>query len=266
MRLSAAVLLALISLFASPPAAHASDDVWAEVRTDIFRPDQTETDDGSVKVFGPKRAEDASLVPVSIYISAGLVPVAKRLVLVVDNNPAPIAATFLFWDAYRKGGDIGDRVIETRIRLDSLSAVRAVLETDDGRLFSGSQFIAGSGGCTSTSLKDLDEAMASLGRTRINVASDRTRGDLWREMQIQIRHPNFSGMQMDTRSGTYTPVHFVERIKVGIGGEAMVTIEGGIAISEDPHFRMSFAQSGSGTVNLVVQDSKGTVFNSEAAF
>lgn len=256
----------MLALAAPGSPALAGDEAWTEIRKDVFGPGRIETDNGSVRLFGPKRAEDAALVPVTVYIAADLVPEAKRLVLVVDNNPAPVAATFDFAEAYRTGADIGDRTIETRIRLNSMSAVRAVVETADGKLLSGSQFIAGSGGCTSTSLKDLDEAMARLGQTRVAVMADRTRGPLWHELRLQIRHPNFSGMQMDALSGSYTPVHYVERIRIDAGGAPLMSIESGIAISEDPHFRLTFARTGESAVNVTVQDSKGTVFESAAAF
>jgi sulfur-oxidizing protein SoxY len=241
--------------------AWADEDPWREIRQSLFG-SRTVSDDGSVKLFAPKRAEDAALVPVRVFIAAERIPSAQRLTLVVDQNPAPVAAVFHFGALYRDGGDIGDRSLEVRIRLESMSNVRAVLETTDGLLYEASQFVAGAGGCTSTSLKDADEALRGLGRVRIKTESDATRGDLWRELQLQIRHPNFSGMQIDTKTNAFTPAEFVDRIVIDIGGERLVSVESGIAISEDPNFRLTFADPRPAAVKLMASDTAGRQFSS----
>lgn len=245
------------------PSARADDTAWSQIRAGLYQDRAIENDGQSVKLFAPKRAEDAALVPVRVFIAGEHVPHVRALTLIVDENPAPIAAVFRFGDTYRTGGDIGDRTIETRIRLENMSVVRAILETGDGRLYEASQFVAGAGGCTSASLKDMDEAMAGLGRTRLRVGEDPTRGDAWSELVIHIRHPNFSGMQIDTRTNTFAPAHFVEEIDVALGAEPLVSIESGIAISEDPHFRLSFASRERAGLSLVARDTEGGVFRSD---
>src|SRR5690606_38589995 len=121
--------------------ANADDTAWNDIRAGLFQNRAIVSDSAAVKLFGPRRAEDAALVPIRIYISGEVVPEARTLTLIVDQNPAPVAATFHFGDLYRTGGDIGDRAIETRLRLESMSDVRAVLELADGRLFEARQFV-----------------------------------------------------------------------------------------------------------------------------
>lgn len=246
-----------------PGAAVAEPEAWDEIRASLYG-DRTTVDDGSLKLFAPKRAEDAALVPVRVFLASERIAEAKTLTLVVDHNPAPVAAVFHFGALYRGGGDIGDRSVETRVRLDSMSRIRAVLETEDGRLYEASQFVTGAGGCTSTSLKDTDEAMRGLGQSRIRVEADATRGNLWRELQLQIRHPNFSGMQIDTRTNRYTPAEFVDRIDVNVSGEPLVRIESGIAISEDPNYRLSFAKSDPAVATLAASDTERRRFEAES--
>jgi sulfur-oxidizing protein SoxY len=241
--------------------ASANEDPWPEIREGLFG-ERAFIEDGSVKIFAPKRAEDAALVPVRIYVAGEHVSRAQRLMLIVDNNPAPVAAAFRFGDLYRNGGDVGDRSIELRVRLESMSRLRAVLETDDA-IYEASQFVSGAGGCTSSSLKDVDEALRGLGKVRLNIENDATRGDLWRELQVQIRHPNFSGMQIDTKTNSYTPADFVDRIKVEVGGQHLVSIESGIAISEDPNFRMSFARRDPVAAALTASDTTGRNFRAQ---
>lgn len=260
-----AAVLALCAAAAPTPSladADAGGEPWDEIRATLF-PDRPIAEDGTVKIFAPKRTEDAALVPVRIFLAPERAARARTLTLVVDHNPAPVAAVFRFGDLYRAGGDVGERSIEARVRLESMSRVRAVLETDDGALYEASQFVAGAGGCTSTSLKDMDEALRGLGKVRVKVDGDATRGEVWRELQVQIRHPNFSGMQIDTKTNAYTPAEFVERIDVDIGTHRLVSIESGIAISEDPNFRLTFAQGTPDVVRLVARDTKARVFRAE---
>lgn len=252
------VVLTAGMLFSLTPAWAGSGEPWATIRESLFEKRELIADQ-SVKLFAPKRAEDASLVPIRVYISGERIAHAQRLILVVDNNPAPVAAEIRFGDLYRKG-DIGDRSIKTRIRLESMSKVRAILELNDGSLFEASQFVAGSGGCTTTALKDSEAAKRGLGKLRVNIAEEPTRGDLWHELQLQIRHPNFSGMQIDPSTNAHVPAEFVESIDVRIGQQHLVTIESGVAISENPNFRLSFAKEQPQQATVIARDTSKRTF------
>ncbi len=256
------VLIAAAALATRP--AMSDDDPWPEIRESLFEQRLIASDGQSVKLFAPKRAEDAALVPLTIYIAEDRVARAKQLTLVVDQNPAPVAAVFVFGEAYRSGGEIGDRTIEARVRLESMSRVRAILESDDGALYEASQFVSGAGGCTSTSLKDVDEALAGIGKIKLKIAREPTRGQAWNEVQLMIRHPNFSGMQIDTRTNTYTPVRVVDRIDVDAGSMRLLTIESGIAISEDPNFRFTFARNDRAPLTVVARDTDGKLFRAQS--
>ena len=137
-------------------------------------------------------------------------------------------------------------------------AIEWRLELEDGTLYVASQFVAGAGGCTSTSLKDMDEAMRGLGKIRLKVETDLTRGGLWHELQVRIRHPNFSGMQIDTRTNAYTPAKFIDMIDVDVGTKRLLSIESGIAISEDPNFRLTFAKPEPASVTIVARPETDT--------
>lgn len=261
MRFIICVATALLSSFS---VALGDDSAWSSIRKELFGERAISEESGMVRVVAPKRAEEAAVVPVTVYISSEIANRAKRLSLIIDENPAPLAAAINFGTAYREGGDIGDRTIEVRVRLNDMSAVRAVLETDDGKLFAADQYVTGAGGCTSTTLKDMDEAMASLGKTRLRVYDDATRGDAWRDLQVQIRHPNFSGMQIDTKTNTYLPAHFVERVDLTVDNRPFAQIESGMSVSENPSFRMSFARHGRFAVKAVVRDTNGNLFDASS--
>jgi sulfur-oxidizing protein SoxY len=257
------IALALCVLAA--PAAAEDGSAWPAIRSELYAERAVAEANEFVRIVAPKRAEDPATVPVSITIAARAARRARSLVLVIDNNPAPVAATINFGDLYRKGADVGDRTVELRIRLDQMSPVRAILELDDGSLHMASQFVSGSGGCSSTSVKDIDQARIDLGKSRLKIAADRTRGESWREVHAQIRHPNFSGMQIDVKTNAYTPAHFVDRISLDAGSERIATFETGIAISEDPNIRMSFGTSSVEVVTMVASDTNGHVFKATAS-
>lgn len=258
-------VLACALLQVAPRPAAAEDSAWDQIRRELFQDRAIQSDGAAVKLFGPKTAEDAAFVPISIYISAEHVRHARKLTLLVDQNPAPVVAVFNFGEAYRAGADGSDRMIETRVRLDQMSPVRAVLETDDEKLYEASQFVSGAGGCSSSSIKDLDQALKGLGQLKLKISADPTRGPDWRLAQVQIRHPNFSGMQIDADTNGYTPAHYVDRVDLTAGGVSLVSIETSIGVSEDPHFRLSYSALKDETITLNVKDSKDQAYQTSTA-
>lgn len=251
--------------FSVPSAAAQDAEAWQHIRSSLFGERMVAETTTLLKVMAPKTAEDAAIVPASITIAAEAVSRSRAVTFVVDNNPAPVVAKITFGDLYRGGADVGDRTIEFRFRLDQLSSVRAVLELNDGSLYMASRFVAGSGGCSSTSVKDVDQALVNLGKTKLRLAADRTRGENWREVQAQIRHPNFSGMQIDAKTNSYTPAHFVDRVEFVLGLESLATLETGISISEDPNIRLTFASTSTDPMRMTARDTNGNTFEAAAA-
>src|SRR5690606_35254116 len=130
------------------PAGAKDSELWPELQREVFGHRKVVEDTGAVVLYAPENAQDAALLPVSIRIPAGTVPHAKAVTLIVDSNPAPVAATFTFGDGFRQSDNVGERMLETRIRLDSRSHVRAILETADGQLHMSSRYVIGAGGCS----------------------------------------------------------------------------------------------------------------------
>src|SRR3954470_17813405 len=78
------------------------------------------------------------------------------LTLVIDENPAPLAATFTF------GEDRRSFDLSTRMRVNSYSFVRAIAETSDGKLHMVKAYVKAAGGCSAPAGKDMTEAKANL--------------------------------------------------------------------------------------------------------
>jgi sulfur-oxidizing protein SoxY len=259
--LSLAAALAM-ALCAAP--VRADDDPWPYIKRDVFDNREILEEDGAVTLEAPYRAEDAAIVPLTMRIPAGVARDVKSLTLVIDKNPAPVAATFHFGEA----AGAGDRMLSTRVRIDMYSNVRAVIETGDGKLHMATKFVKASGGCSAPAGKDADEALASLGRMQIKTfgaPAAAARSPDTREAQVMIRHPNFTGMQMDQLTREYTPARFVQELEVKRGGELVFRMQGGISISENPNFRFTFAAAGGELLEATAKDTEGSVFTATSA-
>lgn len=164
---------------------------WATIRGDVF-PAGRITEAGSVvRLDAPVRAEDAALVPLTLALALPRNDprTLKAVTLIIDENPAPMAGRFAF------GDDIRAFSLSVRVRVNSYSWVRAVAETSDGALLMTKAYVKAAGGCSAPATKDTAESIAKLGEIRFRSFAEAGRP----EAQVQIRHPNFSGLQMDGR-------------------------------------------------------------------
>jgi sulfur-oxidizing protein SoxY len=257
----AAIAVAAIAFGGQPARA---DDPWPDIKRNVFDNRDIAEEDGAISLDAPYRAEDAAVVPLTMRIPASIARDVKTLTLVIDKNPAPIAATFHFGEA----AGVGDRMLSTRVRIDMYSNVRAVIETNDGKLHMTTKYVKASGGCSAPAGKDMDEALASMGKMQIRIfepATPPTGSPDMREAQIMIRHPNFTGMQMDQLSREYTPMKIVQDIEVKRGGVLIFSVEGGISISENPNFRFTYAADGNAPIEVTARDTDSRTFTGTSA-
>lgn len=256
----AIVALALSFAVATAPPALAADDadeMWPSIRSELYDDRAITEESGKVVLDAPYRAEDAAVVPLSITIPADIARNTKALTLVVDKNPSPVVATFTFGDA----AGVGERKIETRIRVDMYSNVRAVIETNDGQLFMATKFVKAAGGCSAPALKDMDAALANIGKMKLRWITAPQQSQPMHEAQVMIRHPNYSGMQMNQLTGHYIPAKFVEAMTVKKGDAVVFELEGGISLSENPNIRFTYASAAPGPLSVVVRDTDGKTFD-----
>ena len=213
---------------------------WQRVREPLFRnrPIRTADADGVIKLDAPARAEDAAIVPIAIraQFAQSAQRSIERVWLLIDNNPSPVAAMFTFTPAS------GRADIETRVRIDEYTFVRAVAETSDGQLYMATRFVKASGGCSAPPGKDAQEALATLGKMRLRVDNPQGTGTARGPMlaQLMISHPNHSGLAMDQLTRQYTPPHFVRRVAVSYGGKPVMTADVDFSLSENPNLRFHF--------------------------
>jgi sulfur-oxidizing protein SoxY len=247
----------------SQPATDGDPDAstrWQQVRRSLFGTRPIRPADGVIALEAPQRAEDAAIVPIAVRALLLQKPERhiRKIVLLIDNNPSPIAAIFEYTL------DSGRADIETRVRIDEYTFVRAVAETSDGQLHMAHRFVKASGGCSAPPGKDPAAALASLGQMRLRVQGDLT-GQEPVLAQLMISHPNDSGLVMDQLTRQYTPAHFVRKVDVTYAGRPVLSADLDFALSENPHLRFYFVpQRGGGELRAKVIDSKDRQFEHAA--
>lgn len=225
-------------------------EIWLKVRESLFekRP-IAEAGDDTLKLEAPVRADDAAVVPIAMRGVAAQSPgrYVRKLFLIIDNNPSPISAIFTFTP------QSGRADIETRVRIDEYTFVRAIAEMSDDTLLMRTRFVKASGGCSAPPGKDPQAALATLGRMRLRVDGDVTLGKPVLA-QLMISHPNDSGMVMDQLSRQYTPRRFVRTINITYAGMPVLSADLDFSISENPNFRFYFVPTGPGRLAADVVD------------
>lgn len=256
----AAVAQAKMTVVAPEGNAALDFDPWPGIRKDLFAARDITEEATTLSLEAPVRAEDAAIVPLTIRIPKTIAADVKKLTLVIDKNPAPIAAVFSFGP----GAGLGDRVISTRVRVDMYTNIRAIMETSDGKLHMVTKYVKAAGGCSAPALKDADEALAALGKMQLRTLAESSQSKAMREGQVMIKHPNYSGMQMNQLTGLYIPAKYVQQMDVTRDGEIVFQLEGGISLSEDPNIRFTYADGGPGVLEVTAKDTDGSVFKARA--
>jgi sulfur-oxidizing protein SoxY len=252
------VLLAAMTFAASGRAAVAqapiSDDPWPALAAQIF--DKRAIGDGSaiLGIDAPYRAEDAAVVPLGIqnHLTGADPRQIREITVVIDQNPSPVAVRFAL------GDNSGIRSISTRIRVDSYTNVHAVATMADGQLFATERFVKAAGGCSAPAAKQEADSIP-LGTMRFRQFPPPADSES-RQAQLMIRHPNYSGMQMDQVTRLYVPARFVASTRIWQGDDLLLSIESGISISENPEFRFDYRPNGATQFRAEVQDSEGNAF------
>ena len=256
-----AIIAVIMSLSATTTLAHAEDDDrWPVLRSELFAQRPINEDAPGLVLDAPIRADDAAIVPITVHIPASMGEV-KSLKLIVEKNPAPLAATFTFGPAI----GTGERMIATRLRFDLYSNLRAVVEAADGQLYMTTKFVKAAGGCSAPALKDADEALAALGRMQVKVLGAAESDPALKLGQVMVRHPNYNGMQMNPETGLFIPAKYVTDMDVMRGADRVFKLESSISISADPNLRFTFAAAPDTQLSVTTKDSDGKTFTGQSA-
>ncbi len=228
----------------SDPAREAR---WIEIEKTIFGSRTATPDETIVSLDASERAEDAALVPIAIKLNVKA-PV-KGLYVVVDDNPAPIAAHYIF------GPAAYPEAIKMRGRVNSYTNMHAVAELQDGTLVEAVRFVKASGGCSAPMGMSDEEAMQGIGDIRLKLAENTVPGKP-AEATLMVRHPNFNGMQMDQDTHGYTPARYIQTIRVTDGDALVFTLSGDISLASNPVIGFGLIPQPAGQLTVMVDDSE----------
>ncbi|VFU09450.1 quinoprotein dehydrogenase-associated SoxYZ-like carrier [Methylocella tundrae] len=246
-----AVAALTAAFMASPPArAAAGDDPaerearWQDIAKTVFGDRAPKDGAGVIELGTSLRAEDASLVPMTVTLP-GKEPI-KGMYLIIDDNPSPVAAHFIF------GPAADPREIKLRVRVNTYTNVHAIAETADGGLYEAVRFIKAAGGCSAPMGMSNEEAMKDIGDIRLKFPPDAAPGKAT-QATLMVRHPNFNGMQMDQISRMYTPARYIQSISVTTGDKKVFDLSTDISLASNPV--ISFGLVPQGEVKIAVDDS-----------
>ncbi|MEM6548946.1 MAG: quinoprotein dehydrogenase-associated SoxYZ-like carrier [Pseudomonadota bacterium] len=260
--LAAVVAMALAApVAAADRTAERPSQSWEEIRGALYAGQTVHNGSGLISLDTPYRAHDAATVPVSITIDPRAGQSVSKMTLLVDENPMPVAAEFEFDPGM--GRSI---VLSTRVRVDMYSNVRVIAELDDGSLHQFARFVKASGGCSAPALKDAEAAMAQVGKMRLRVfeAAATLPQDGRKEAQVMVRHPNYTGFQVNQLTQLHIPAFFIDEMEVWQGQDRLFRVTGGISLSEDPSIRFRYLSNGATDLKVRASDTDGNIF--ERAF
>ena len=236
-----------------PNASHdASSPEWEKISSRLFPGRALRTGSDTVQMIAPLRAAYGASVPIKVVSKLPQKPelYVRRLYLVVDKNPSPVAAVFDLTT------EVGQADFETRLRVDEYSHVRVVSELSDGTLHTDSRYVKTSGGCSAPPNRD---APHLIGKTMLKLA-----GELHMDQPVQadvtVVHPNDTGFELNQQTVMYIPPHFIRSIRVTYAGRKVFDADIDFSVSENPTFRFNFVPHGKGELRADVTDSKDAQF------
>lgn len=252
--------IAVLALLAAAPSRAdytepdpAQSPHWPPIQQVLFGDRVINPDDREViRVYLNMRADDASTVPVMVngLIDQTADEYIKNVYLVVERNPSPTAGLFRFTP------DSGRVKIETRLRFEDFSFVRAIAEMNDGRLYMSQRYVRASGGCSAPNFKNLIP-QSMLGKMRFRI-DDRVEYGEPTLVQVQIRHPNESAVAVDLDAGKVP--QFIRGVNVTYNGKPVMSAQVDYSLSDNPVFRFYFVPGEQGELRVEVEDTHDMVY------
>lgn len=240
----------LILLLPAMALAEGDDTTWNNtLKSQFFGGKAIEESDAVIELEAPYRAEDPAIVPVKVTskISQTQDKYIKKIWMFVDKNPFPFVGEFEFFP------ESGKADLAMRIRVNTYGNIRAIAETNDGKLTMTKKFVKASGGCSAPIGADLDEAMKRLGKVKFRL-DDQIKTGQPNQAQLMISHPNITGMQMDQMTRIVRKSHFIDQLRVSFNDKPVLNAKIDIAISADPNFRFYFVADKPGVLQAEFSD------------
>lgn len=230
----------------------ANSPYWGPIRYLMFGDREILDGKDVIRVYLSLRADDASTVPVAVKAQFDQTSerYIKTIYLLVERNPSPAAGVFHFTL------DSGRAQVETRLRFEDYSHVRAVAETNDGKLWMDSRWVKAAGGCSAPGGKFRVPA-ALLGKMKFRF-DDAIRYNEPNLVQVNIRHPNESALAADFDPNAVP--QFVRSVVVTYAGKEVLNASVDFSLSDNPSFRFWFVPRERGELRVEVEDTHDNRF------
>jgi sulfur-oxidizing protein SoxY len=232
-----------------PNATHGdSSPEWDRLREKLFPGKRLVAGQSVVQLTAPLRAAYGASVPVKVQSGLPQRPelYVRRMHLVIDKNPSPVAAVLDLTT------ELGQADFETRLRVDEYSHVRVISELSNGELHTDSRYVKTSGGCSAPPNRD---ALHLIGKTILKLPAA-VRFNEVTAAEVTVVHPNDTGFELNNQTVMFIPPHFVRSIKVSYDGRKVFDAELDFSVSENPMLRFCFVPAGPGELRAEVTDSK----------
>lgn len=239
-----------------------SDKVWEEkIRHEVFgdRNIIVGAAQNVLEIKAPYRAEDATVVPISIHTKIPQSPekYIRKIHVFIDKNPVPLVGTFTFTP------DSGKADLAMRVRVDDQTYIRAIAEMNNGDLYMTKSFIRATGACSAPPPKSIDDSIANMGKMKLKTIG-KLELDKPNLVQLMIKHPNITGLQpMKIGSRVMPPAHFINEISVDFDGKPVMKAQLTFSVSMDPSFRFFFVPEKEGVIHVEATDTKSNHWTSE---
>ncbi len=227
------------------------DERWSMLREQVFADRPILETAEVISLQAPGRAFDSARVPVTLRAlsNQSVDSYIKKLYVIVDKNPVPVAATFTF-----EPND-GWQTIDTELRINEYTYMRVVAELNTGELHMDSSFVKAQGGCSAppSSYERSNQSLLGGFEASITNLLDPKVPALAR---IRINHPNASGMQFDQMSRTYIPAHYIHTMGAEFNDKPIFHLETNFSLSQDPILGFNFEPTENGELKMYAVDSK----------
>lgn len=257
-RASSAFFLAALIAPAMASATAVAGPTWDGLKADIFGARAIQDGDGVVELSAPMRPADQSAVPVSVAARFSDGRTIRSVRIIVDENPSPLAAVFTI------GGQRPQVRLGASFRFNSATDVRAVIEASDGQLYMAERHVRFAGGqaaCSAPPQGDPAEILASMGKMRlVSPPAPAALSPIEARAQLEISHPNHTGMVLDQISLLYIPLRMVSQVEVNQGDEPVFSMAGSITLSQNPAIDFDYRINGASRMNVSVRDTDGATW------
>lgn len=249
------------SLALLAPAAASAQSAWDNIRPELFGQRTIHDGAGVMTLKAPFRPEDQRAVPIGIDASFADGRSVKAITIVIDENPSPVATVL------RPGPNRAHVNVNMNFRFNRKTNVRAVVEASDGELYMAHAFVRYAGGqsaCSAPPNGNAEEIAANMGKMKLTELADAAAAghssQVQRRARLEVKHPNYTGLQMDQITLLYYPVHIIEKLEVRQGKDVVMEMENGISVSENPVIDFNFDLNGTGSLKVVASDTKKQVY------